>query len=226
MSNNGRLFCSKPFKWFEVSEAKEKGDVFVCCPAWLDISLGNICYQSVEEVWNGEKAQEIRRSVLDGSLRYCNRSRYPFLQTVSGPVERVEDVADGDLRAVIEDELTILPYGPREIICSYDGSCNLSCPSCRTEVIVESENRQQILEIQDRIRREALRDAHLLYITGSGDPFGSPFFRKWPQPMNRHDMPRLKEIRLHTNGQLLTPRMWSTLPQGRTTTGKKRGHLN
>lgn len=211
MSNNRQLFCSKPFKWFEVSEVSEKGEVFLCCPAWLDTPIGNLQYQSVEEIWNGEKAQEIRRSILGGSFEYCNRSRCPFLQTVSGPVERVEDIKDEDLELVIAKELTILPYGPREINCCYDRSCNLFCPSCRTKIIIENENKQQILEIQGKIQNEALMDAHLLYITGSGDPFGSPFFRKWLQTMKREHMPNLKKINLHTNAQLWTPKMWSTI---------------
>jgi len=151
--------------------------------------------------------------ILDGSFEYCNRSRCPYLQTISGAVEIVEDVKDEDLKAAIEKELTILPHGPREIICSYDKSCNLSCPSCRTGIIVETANKQQILEIQGKIQNEALRDAHLLYITGSGDPFGSPFFRKWLQTMKREDIKSIKKIHLHTNAQLWTPQMWATIPK-------------
>ena len=208
-----KLFCSRPFKWFEVTQVNEIGEVYVCCPSWLDTPIGNLTYQSVEETWNGKKAQEFRRSILDGSFKYCNRSRCPFLQTISEPVERVEDVKDEDLKIIIEKKLTILPYGPREINCSYDRSCNLSCPSCRTKVIIENGNKQQILNIQGKINNEALKDAHLLYITGSGDPFGSPFFRKWLQTMKRGDMPNLKKIHLHTNAQLWTPQMWSTIPK-------------
>ena len=68
MSETKRLFCAKPFKWFEVSQGNETGDVYMCCPSWLDMPIGNLTRQSVEEIWNGEKAQEIRRSILDGRL--------------------------------------------------------------------------------------------------------------------------------------------------------------
>jgi molybdenum cofactor biosynthesis enzyme MoaA len=207
-----RLFCSKPFTWFEVSRGKAEGDVFVCCPAWLDTPIGNLDRQSVDEAWNGRQARDIRRSILDGSFEYCNRSRCPYLQTVSGPVQRIEDVTDPDLLAAIRGGLTVLPWGPREVNCSYDRSCNLSCPSCRTELIVESRNKDRILRIQEKLSREALRDARLLYITGSGDPFGSPFFRRWLQTMKCADMPNLRIIHLHTNGILWTPRMWETIP--------------
>lgn len=212
MKDKGQLFCANPFRWFEVTGWYEpKGDVFMCCPTWLEKPIGNLQQQSVAEVWNGEAAQEIRRSILDGSFRYCNESRCPFLQTVSGPVQKIEDVDDDDLKMVVDEQLTLLPYGPREINCSYDKSCNLSCPTCRTQVIVESRHKRQILQIQDRIHNEALQDAHLLYITGSGDPFGSPFFRKWLQSMQKEDLPNLKTLRLHTNAQLWTPKMWDTI---------------
>lgn len=213
LSKKQQLLCAKPFKWFEVSGWNEpKGDVFVCCPAWLNTPIGNILAQSVEEIWNGKIAQEIRRSILDGSFEYCDRSRCPFLQTLSGPVQRVEEVRDEDLKIVVDKQLTTLHYGPREINCAYDKSCNLYCPSCRTEHIVEAKNRQEILEIQNKIQKEALKEAHLLYITGSGDPFGSPFYRRWIQTMKSEEMPCLRNIHIHTNALLWTPRMWNKIP--------------
>lgn len=212
MVRNKHLFCAKPFTWFEISGWNEpKGDVYMCCPTWLDTPIGNIQYQSVEEIWNGEKAQKIRRSILDESFEYCNYSRCAFLQTLSGPVQKVEDIKDKDLKVAKAKNLTILPYGPREINCCYDKSCTLSCPSCRTEVIIENKNEHQILKIQDKIHKEALKDAYFLYITGSGDPFGSPFFRKLLQTMKKEDIPHLKKLHMHTNGQLWTPKIWDTI---------------
>lgn len=213
MAEGSRLFCSKPFRWFEVSRGQSEGEVYVCCPAWLSTPIGNLLHQSVAEVWNGEMAQELRRSILDGSFKYCDGGRCPFLQRVDGPVQYVEDVTDPEMRAVIDGNLTELPFGPRDINCSYDRSCNLSCPSCRTELIMETDAADRILGIQRKINDQALKDARLLYITGSGDPFGSPYFRKWLQTMRRADMPRLEVIHLHSNGLLWSPRMWATIPE-------------
>lgn len=217
MSDDTRLFCSKPFSWFEVStkgaNVKRKGDVYMCCPTWLDKSIGNLSDRSVEEIWNGKEAQAIRQSILDGSFRYCDDSKCAFLQTKSGPVQTVEEVQDKDLKEAIENRLSILPYGPKEVICSYDSSCNLSCPSCRFEVFIEHDKEEEILKLQERLRSGALADARFLYITGSGDPFGSPYFRKWLQTMDIKEMPKLQEIRLHTNAQLWTPSMWQSIPE-------------
>lgn len=207
-----RLFCAKPFTWFEVSRGARENEVYLCCPSWLDTPAGNLRDQSVEEIWNGRVARDIRRSILDGSFAYCNHARCPYLQTASGPVQPASAVTDPELAAVIRDGLTAVPYGPREINCSYDRSCNLSCPTCRTALIMETARGEEIRSIQQKLTREALGDARLLYITGSGDPFGSPYFRRWLQTMQRRDMPRLETIHLHTNGLLWNPRMWASIP--------------
>jgi hypothetical protein len=212
MEEAGRLFCAKPFTWFEVSRGREEGEVFLCCPGWLKRPVGNLVRQSVAETWNGEAAQDIRRSILDGSFEYCDASLCPHIQEISGPVQRIQDVTDPVLRGVIREGLTVLPYGPREVNCAHDRSCNLSCPSCRTELIIETGRRDEILGVQRKLAQEALVDAETLYITGSGDPFGSPFFRKWLQTMRRTDMPRLRTLHLHTNGLLWTPQVWETIP--------------
>ena len=91
MPNENQLFCSMPFRFIEVSGwCPPKGDVFICCPNWLRVPIGNIlqCH-SFEEIWNGEKAREIRRSILDRSFEYCDHSMCPPLQTISWPVERI-----------------------------------------------------------------------------------------------------------------------------------------
>jgi MoaA/NifB/PqqE/SkfB family radical SAM enzyme len=206
-----KLFCAKPFEWFEVTQLNGRGGVYLCCPSWLKVPVGNLLQQSVAEIWNSPRAQQIRASILDGSFRYCDENRCPYLQTETGPVQETKHVTDPDLLAAIREQRTVLPYGPRKVICTYDQSCNLSCPSCRAGVIVETPNRDEILAIQGRLDREALGEADYLHITGSGDPFGSPFFRRWLQTMDRARMPKLERIHLHSNGLLWT-RMWTTIP--------------
>lgn len=185
----------------------------MCCPGWLETPIGNIQRQSVEEIWNGEKAQKIRLSILDGSFDYCNRARCSFLQSISGPVQRIGDVSDNLMQEFIRDGRTVLPYGPQEINCSYDNSCNLSCPSCRTKVLIETTHKQEILAIHKKLESEVLQGARLLYISGSGDPFGSPFYRELLRTMRTETMPYLENIHIHTNAQLWTQKLWNTIPK-------------
>src|SRR5690606_11128713 len=98
-----------------------------------------------------------------------------------GPVKKLGEVEVQKIREAIVNKTTHLPFGPLGINCSYDRSCNLSCPSCRETVIVQTDKEEQILEIQNKLRNQALKDICFLNITGSGDPFGSPYFRKWLQ---------------------------------------------
>lgn len=208
----GRLFCSRPFRCLHVSGFRQpKGDAYLCCPSWLSTVVGNVQLQGIEDVWNGDRAQQVRRSILDGSFDHCSGERCPFLQTISGPVSRIEDVTDPELREVIDQQLTVLPFGPREVNCSYDRSCNLSCPTCRTEHIIETAQEVQILTIQEKLDA-AMGDTELLYITGSGDAFGSPYFNRWIRGMKLDDKPNLERIHLHTNAQLWTEKMWSKIP--------------
>src|SRR4051794_17680944 len=103
-----RLFCSRPFKWFEISRSTEEAEVFLCCPSWLEKSVGNLRRQTVAEIWNGDEAQKIRASIHDGSFRHCNGRRCPHLQMRDGPVQRVNDVSDPDLLNAIAGRLTVL----------------------------------------------------------------------------------------------------------------------
>ena len=206
------MFCSRPFTFAEVTGWQvPKGDVFVCCPTWLTTPIGNIRSGPMEETWNGPVAQELRRSILDGGFEYCHHSRCGFLQMRNGPVQRRDDVTEPRLREIIDSSLTELPYGPAEVVCSFDKSCNLSCPTCRTELIVEHNQRDEIEDIQARLQNEWLADAEWMQITGSGDPFGSPFFRGWLQTMKREDLPHLETLDLISNGLLWTPANWNAI---------------
>ncbi len=204
-----RLYCSKPFECLEVHE---EGRAYLCCPRWLPVAAGELATAGVREIWNGARAREIRRSILDGSFRYCDREACPWLAGRSGPVSRLEDVRSPALRLAIRKNSDRLPRGPREINAAFDRSCNLSCPSCRSSVIVETGKRERLRALRETIEREALPDADLLYITGSGDPFGSPFFREWLRGLNRDRAGGLKAVRLHSNGLLWTREAWEGLP--------------
>lgn len=69
-------------------------------------------------------------------------------------------------------------------------------------------DRVEILSIQRRVSTGMLENVRKLFITGSGDPFGSPYFSRWLRSMKRADMPNLEAIHLHTNALLWTPRAW------------------
>ena len=212
---NERHYCTRPFEFFETHD---DGNVSFCCPSWINnYHIGNINENSVEEVWNGEAAQELRRSILDGSFRYCDEKVCPHLSTkthcvqtlhqIEGAVDKGWDLVADDIR----NNKTILDHKPLLLHFGYDRSCQLACPSCRLEVIMESgKRREYILGLQDKLRKEAFKDAKTFTITGSGDPFASPVFRELLMTLEEHEAPNLEYIQLLTNG-LLIDKYWNKI---------------
>ena len=214
MSSN-KIYCTRAFDHVQLLD---NGEMTPCCPPWVDhYSIGNINEQSYEEIWNGEKAQKFRESILDGSFRYCNAKSCPHLESRTSYVGTLaqlkkREVSDSTLYD-IQSQSVILDHGPREIQFCYDRSCNLSCPSCRREIImVAGEKKQKLLDMQSKLQMNFLKDADRLVVTGSGDAFASPIFRKFLQTFTKEQAPKLRHINILTNG-LLIKKYWATLSE-------------
>ena len=199
-------FCSAPFETLETAPG---GDAYFCCPAWLPVPLGNLGEASADQVWNSAAAQEIRASIHDGSYRYCSRIHCPKLSGRTLP-ER-SGVGEPRLRRAIQAHAVRLPGGPRRVVLSHDRSCNLSCPSCRTRLILARKDEQKRLNhMADTVLFPLLADAERLRLTGSGDPFGSAHFQYVLRNLHRASNAGLR-LDLQTNGLLLTSRLWDKL---------------
>lgn len=205
-------FCSKPFDFFEAQDLGE-GKAFVCCPTWLNVSVGKLTEQSVSEAFNSEINQEIRKSIFDGTFKYCNHKLCPVIQSDS--LQNIEDITDPRLKRIIDDRqidnLTPFTYN----LC-YDPSCNLSCPSCRINKVYLTEGpiyERKIL-IQEKIINEVFGKPHnrqcYMNVTGSGDPFGSKIFRDLLFGIDGSKYPNVK-INLQTNGVMFTPKYWENM---------------
>jgi MoaA/NifB/PqqE/SkfB family radical SAM enzyme len=193
--------CPKPFEYFEISAT---GDVHVCCPSYLPVPIGNINESTAETIWESDIAVELRRSITDGSFRYCSRIHCGVI------ANRKLSPRQEQPAAAVTDTAHAAPP-PKTVNLSHDRSCNLSCPSCRTEHYVAKKDEQ------DRLNRQLnesimpiLRQAEIVNITGSGDPFGSNHFRAVLRRINRRDYPKLR-IDLKTNGMLWDERAWNEL---------------
>ena len=199
-------FCSAPFESLETAPG---GQAYFCCPAWLPAPIGNLNEAGAAEVWNSPAAQEIRASILDGSYRYCSRTHCPKLAGRTLP-HRTE-VRGDRLRRALDTRSTRLHDGPRRVVLSHDRSCNLSCPSCRTGLILARKAEQARLNrMADAVLFPLLASAERLRVTAGGDPFGSAHFQYVLRHLDRASNPALR-LDLQTNGILLTPRLWETL---------------
>ena len=171
--------------------------------------IGNFHRQKPEEIWNSAAAQAIRSSILDGTYRYCSRLHCTAI--VNRRLPRRADLKDPYHREIVAQKLVRLERRPVRVLMSQDRSCNLSCPSCRTKLILAKKNEQDRLnEIFEAVILPLLRDARQVKITGSGDPFASGHYRYVLKRLSRREFPQLR-VQLQTNGVLLDRRAWQEL---------------
>jgi sulfatase maturation enzyme AslB (radical SAM superfamily) len=213
----GRI-CPAPFTKFDVLERS----THLCCASWLHASAGDLSQEGWQEVWNSPTAQNIRASVHDGSYRYCNKMACPVIQA-QDLQPAAELAAESEFwRDILENGLTEMEAGPQRVNLAYDRTCNLSCPSCRVEKYAADEATRQAYDDMQRSKvLPLLKNAKLVFVTGSGDPFASKNFRRLLTQLTAEEYPDLK-FQIMTNGMLFTPRQLESFPSlhGRTETLK------
>ena len=208
------FFCSQPFTNLEVNT---RGEVRTCCAYWMNQTLGNITFDETENVLNSDTAQDIRKSILDGSFSYCNKKTCPRIQSIpkggDGILQRIEDIEDQHLLDIIKNKETKID-SIKYVNFLWDLSCNLRCPSCRVSTILNTKGEayENSLQIQNKILDYALPlDGDLIFnITGSGDPFGSKVFRDFLTSFDGNKHPNVV-INLQTNGVMFTENMWERM---------------
>lgn len=198
------FICETPFRQLDVLDSSSH----LCCASWLPVSAGNLHTDTWQNVWNSEPAQNVRRSIHDGSYRYCNKMACPRI--MAGTLTPTDQLAQSDewWKDVVVHKRAVLDRGPAVVNLAYDRTCNLSCPSCRPTVIFQNrEQRDRTEAMQERNILPMLEGAENVMVTGSGDPFSSPMFRKLLKAFDPAKYPKLK-INLMTNGMLLTEQCW------------------
>lgn len=205
-------FCGRPFDSFEL---QENGSVHLCCPTWLRWRAGNLHDSSAAEIWNSPVAQDIRRGILDGTFRHCNHDLCPEIQSGTLPT-RAAAAKNPRWRAIMDANATRLKGIPAFFNLSNDKSCNLSCPSCRTQRIQfnDGPGYEARKKLQDRLVESFFSaptgQPFVVSVTGSGDPFASRIFRDFLFDLDRAKFPHM-QVNLQTNGVLFTEKTWANL---------------
>ncbi len=199
-------FCSNPFEEIEI---RANGAVHTCCSAWMPTPIGSIYKDETNDFWNSSRAQEIRRSVLDGDFSHCSRTNCPKIVNRTLPLK--EDLTSPLHRHCVSEREFVVDHKPRRILLSEDRSCNLSCPSCRTHLIQlghrESDQLDRHFDLQIL---PLLQDAVQIKVTGSGDPFGSRHFRYVLKRLTQTPA-TTRRIQIQTNGLLCNEKAWKEL---------------
>ncbi len=203
MIDKSKLICMTPFQYTEVFDNKQ----FLCCPGWLKEDIYET--ESIKANFNSKKAQKIRESILDGSYKYCDSVQCPHLSALSQ-----DKLIDG--RFVPKNEKMLELYKPISEIKTFgfcfDRSCNLQCPSCRSELVnYLGKDRDGVDEKLRQVNEELSGTIKRLYLSGSADPFYSKSFRQFLINFDPKKYPNMENIHLHTNGILWTEQLWERM---------------
>jgi hypothetical protein len=208
--DNGYLrqfVCPVPFERFDIGP---DGNVLVCCGHWLPSSIGNFMTQPVSEVLNSPTAKAIRQSVTDGSYKYCNHLDCVLMTQDALP--RREELVNHPRahRAAAAQNYEL--GGIEKILFAFDQTCNLSCPSCRTQVITEkvSKSTEKARAVEEKLL-PLLPSLRTLNINPAGELFASKPSRKLLELINDERCPQLR-LDIISNGTLFSREEWNKFP--------------
>lgn len=166
----------------------------------------------VGDFWSGEEWAEFRKSILDGSFKYCQKNQCTNL--VAGWLPKKKECTHEDVKKMIEGDATIIPP-LEELHFSYDSHCNLKCPSCRLEIKTNTkEETEELNALYEKNLKPMVKSAKHLCLSGCGEAMLSPHSRKILQSLSREEYPEL-EVELRTNVTSFSPQMWNGLGEGR-----------
>ena len=187
-------FCSKPFEQVHLDPG---GGVRVC--SWTDESIGNVLHEDLEVIWHGEKANKIRKSILDGSYLYCRAVSCPYLENDSLP-----DLDGKELEKAVK-----IGYAPSKYSVACDFTCNHSCPSCRDGIFCGTDDYRKNLKRELDLLLPYLNKASHIITCGNGDVFSSPLMMEMLEKLEpqKEDL----KIQFETNGALFTRECWERI---------------
>lgn len=177
--------CLKPFKKLEIDSF---GNVYTCCPCYINCyNISNIFdenIKSIEDIWNSEKAKNLREKMMKGDYSFCNFD-------ICREPEFVEN--DGSY--------TTTPDLPEIVTLSYDKVCNIQCITCRNEIIKkDAERTEKVNEKLDSIIIPLLKNTKELTISGSGEALYSKHSRELIKKLTKTNE-SIKFV-IYTNGIL------------------------
>lgn len=222
-----KYVCEMPFMYSDVQSISQ----FVCCPSWAPQSIrvdvnGNESWLPINETddvmrnWISTPAQNIRKSVLDGSYKYCDHKICPRLNELINTGRKpylFKEIDEFRELYNIHTEEDILNYKkpPEEILFGFDRSCNLKCPSCRVNLIpnndLESPQHKAKLHLLKSIEDNFANNLKKIMVTGSGDPFYSKIYRDYLINFDITKYPNLEQLQIITNGNLLDEKLWNQM---------------
>jgi len=180
-----RATCPRPFDTVLVDR---NGSCFVCeCSSWLPQSIGNLQISELGDLLNNATHAHLKQSIKDGTYRYCNEKHCSYL---------LDDRPQDKFKGETADRVKFIRLG-------LDDSCNLRCPSCRTQKIFLSSGvqlRRKMMIIDKLVNFITQNGDTHVHVGSDGDPFVSLVYRYFFRKIRPLENVTLS---LQTNGLLI-----------------------
>lgn len=199
-----------PFEYIDIQNQKDGAiNCYACCPTILPVKVGDLKKNTIEEIWNGKIYNDIRQTILDGTYDNCNAELCPEIQS-----DRLFDINSSRVHHIAKAKKEGIDHftsKPRMINLSYDRTCNLACPSCRTDFVTSNsdEDEELISKITDDLLSRDLSNTTIVACS-SGDPFVGKHFRRLLFTLDGKKHPGLK-LQIMTNGILFNRQAWESM---------------
>jgi MoaA/NifB/PqqE/SkfB family radical SAM enzyme len=205
--------CKNPFHYLDIQDKANH----ICCPSWCstDITTDNKNFG-----WNDTRVKEIQKSILDGSYKFCDKNICPSLNKLINSkkipynfVKKEKFIEHHSIKSI--DDIDNINFDCHHVVFGFDRSCQLKCPTCRSNLITNSKiNSKQYnnqINILNTIEHKLAPTLKSILITGSGDPFYSNLYRNYLINFDKSKYPMLEFIKIITNGQMLNESLWESL---------------
>jgi hypothetical protein len=207
-------FCAHPFGNAEIHQ---NGSIALCCSPLLPTVIGNCREKPMAEVMDSEIAQAIRKSVVDGSFKYCNHADCPLMARDLLPRKADyvgRDYDDGQIRVGAETleaafaGSSYLAPGLSYFTFCLDRTCNLSCPSCRRAVeMVKGAERDILYQTTEREIVPLLKTVRSVTINPAGEVFVSRPSRRLLEMLAQPEYSHVK-VNIFTNASVCDRAEW------------------
>lgn len=176
----------------EYVQTWEDGTVKAC--SWTGVTLGNLLSEDMYDIYHGDVAEEFRKSLMDGSYRFCSAERCPWLSngTIEDHIVEVDEV----------------PMYPKELSLSHELDCNYVCTCCRDKIHIKSECEKNNVKVIESKLSDFIDDVTTISANGKGELFASKSILKllenWTPKVPKEDV----KVVLETNGSLFDEKHW------------------
>lgn len=176
-----------------------RGSVRLC--GWAQSFVGRLTENTMEELWNGEKAQKFFKMLANQDYSLCDARSCPYLAAEDKEVPLVE--------------IDELPKMPTHLWLAYEEVCNYKCTvcaHCKNDFFnLHNEKIESMRKTIEKNLESVLPYVKFISAQGCGELFASKHILKLLADWRPVLPPEEIEVSLETNGSLFNEKNWKQI---------------